>query len=145
MFHGRTGIHDDIQAGCVGALGGGLVDHAELKPYGLDAQSILLSDGVIDDCPDPLAVHEAVHDLDRARDVSEPAIAPLAKRVLTAKIDWDDAHTEPVAQKPADAVRGASSVGGQADNGPSRRRRQQPFDYSRVQPRRHSTDPGRSG
>jgi hypothetical protein len=97
MFHGGTGIHDDIQAGCAGALGGGFVDHAELKPYGLDAQSILLSDGVIDNRTDPLTVHEAIHDLDRVRDVSKPAIAPLAKSVLTAKIDWDDIHAEPVA------------------------------------------------
>ena len=54
---------------------GGLVDHAELKPYGLDAQSILFSDGLVDDRTDPLAVHEAVHDLDRVRDVSELPIA----------------------------------------------------------------------
>jgi GNAT superfamily N-acetyltransferase len=145
MFHGRTGIHDDIQAGCVGTLRCGCVDHAQLKPDGLDAQSILLSDGLVDDRTDPLAVDEAVHDLDRVRDISEPAIAALAKGVLTAKIDGHNVHAEPVAQVPADAVRGAFGVGGQADNGPGRRRRQQPLDYFGVQPRRHSTDPGRYG
>ena len=145
MLHGRTGIHDDIQAGCVGTLRCGFVDHAQLKPDGLDAQSIPLSDGLVDDRADPLTVDEAVHDLDRVRDISKPAVAALAKGVLTAKIDGHDVHAEPVAQVAADAVRRAFGVGGQADNGPGRRRRQQPFDYPGILPRSHSTDPGRSG
>jgi hypothetical protein len=37
----------------VGALGGGFVDHAELKPHGLDAQPILIGDGLVDDRADP--------------------------------------------------------------------------------------------
>ena len=126
-------------------MGGGFVDHAELKPYRLDAQSILFSDGLVDDRTDPLAVHEVVHDLDRVRDVSELPIAPLAKGILTAEIDRDDGHAEWVAQIPTDAVSSTFSVGGQTDNGPGGRRRQQPFDYVSVRPRRHSTDPGRSG
>jgi len=97
MLHGRTGIHNDIQAGCVGTLRCGFVDHAQLKPDGLDAQSILLSDGLVDDRTDPLTVDEAVHDLDGVRDVSEPAIPALAKGVLTAKIHGHDVHAEPVA------------------------------------------------
>jgi hypothetical protein len=36
-FHRGADIHDDIQADCADAFGGGLVDHAELKPHGLDA------------------------------------------------------------------------------------------------------------
>src|SRR6185312_1730301 len=144
MLHGGTGIHHDIQPGCSGPLGGGFIDHAELKPYRLDAQSILFSDGLVDDRTDPLAVHEAVHDLDRVRDVSELPIAPLAKGILTAEIDRDDGHAESVAQIPTNAVSSTFSVGGQADNGPGRRRGQQPFDFVWIRPRRHSTDPGRS-
>jgi hypothetical protein len=33
----------------VDALGGGFVDHAELQPHRLDAQPILLGDGLVDD------------------------------------------------------------------------------------------------
>jgi hypothetical protein len=95
----------------VRAFGGGFVDHAKLKPNGLDAQPILLGDGLVDDRADPLTVHKAVHDLDRARDVGEPVISPLAQGIFTAKIDWDDAHAEPVAQILPDAVRGAPGVG----------------------------------
>ena len=93
---------------------------------------------------DPLTVHKAVHDLDRAGDVSESAISPLSQGILTAKIDWDDAHAELVAQILADAVRGALGIGGQADHRPGRRRRQQPFDDLGVTPRPHGTDPCRS-
>ena len=77
MLHGGTGIHHDIQPGCSGSLGGGFIDHAELKPYRLDAQSILFSDGLVDDRTDSLAVHEVVHDLDRVGDVSELPIAAM--------------------------------------------------------------------
>jgi hypothetical protein len=45
----------------MGALGGAF-DHAALKPHGLDAQPILLGDGLVDDRADPLTVHKAVHD-----------------------------------------------------------------------------------
>jgi hypothetical protein len=65
--------------------------------------------------------------------------------LLTAKIDWGDAHAEPVAQILANAVRGSLGVGGQANNGPGRRRRQQLFDHLGVTPRPHSTNPFRSG
>jgi hypothetical protein len=70
----------------VRAFGGGFVDHAKLKPNGLDAQPILLGDGLVDDRADPLTVHKAVHDLDRAGDLSEPAISPPAQGALTTKI-----------------------------------------------------------
>jgi hypothetical protein len=39
-----------------------------------------------------LTGHKAVHDLYRARDVSEPAVSPLAQGVFTAKIDGNDGH-----------------------------------------------------
>jgi hypothetical protein len=91
-LHGRAGVHDDIQAGCVGALGGGLVDHAKLKPHGLDAKPILLGNGLVDHRADPLTVHKAIHDLHRRRDVSKPVISLLAEGVFPAKIDWHDAH-----------------------------------------------------
>ena len=47
---------------------------------------------LVDDCADPLTVDKAVHDVDRPGYVSESAISPLAQGILTAKIDWDDAH-----------------------------------------------------
>ena len=61
----------------MGAFGSGLVDHAELKPHCLDAQPILLGNGLVDHGSDPLAVHEAVHDVNRARNLCEPAISLL--------------------------------------------------------------------
>ena len=78
--------------------GGGLVDHAELEPDGLDAQPVLLGDRVVDDRADPRAVHEAVDDVDRARDVGEAAVALLAEGVLAPEIDRNDGHAESVAQ-----------------------------------------------
>ena len=53
----------------MGASGRGLVDDAQLKPDGLDAQPILLSDGLIDNGTNTLAVHKAVDDLHRTGDV----------------------------------------------------------------------------
>jgi hypothetical protein len=76
----------------MGAFGGSLVDHAKLKPHGLDAQPILLGNGLVEHRADPLTVHKAIHDLHRGRDVSKPAISLLTEGVFTAKIDWDDAH-----------------------------------------------------
>src|SRR6187551_3259785 len=109
-FHGRAGVHDDIKTSCLGALGSGLVDHAKLKPHGLDAQPLLLGNGLVDHRADPLTVHKAIHDLHRGRDISKPVISPLAQGILTAKVDWDDAHPELVAQILSDAVRGARGV-----------------------------------
>ena len=48
--------------------------------------------GLVDDGSDPLTVHEAVHDVNRARNPAEPAISLLAQGVLTAKVDWNDAR-----------------------------------------------------
>lgn len=95
----------------MGALGSGFVDYAELKPHCLDAKPILLDDGLVDHRANPLAVHEAIHDLNRTRDVSKLAISLLTEGILAAKIDGDDSHTELVAQILADAVRGALGVG----------------------------------
>ena len=86
-FHRRAGVHDDIQTGSAGSLGGGFIDDPELEPHGFDAQPILLGDSVVDDRPDPLTVHEAVNDLNRAGDVSQPPISPLAQRVFSTQID----------------------------------------------------------
>jgi hypothetical protein len=66
-FHGGAGVHDDIQADCAGAIGSDFVDHAELKPHGLDNGA------------DPLTVHKAVHDLDHrnwcpGKDVTNTAL-----------------------------------------------------------------------
>jgi hypothetical protein len=44
-------------AGLVGAFGGRFVDHAELKPHGLDAQPIPLRDGPVDDRAIPVLIH----------------------------------------------------------------------------------------
>jgi len=93
-------------------LGGGFIDYPQLKPHGFDAQPILLGDGVVDDGADPLTVHEAVNDFDRAGDITQPPISPLAQRVLTTGVDWDDAHAEPIAQIATDAVCGPFGVGG---------------------------------
>jgi hypothetical protein len=41
----------------VGALGGGFVDHAELQPHRLDAQPILLGDGLVDNRALSVLIH----------------------------------------------------------------------------------------
>lgn len=41
----------------MGALGGGFVDHAELQPHRLDAQPILLGDGLVDDRARSVLIH----------------------------------------------------------------------------------------
>jgi hypothetical protein len=90
-------------------------------------------------------LHEAVHDLNRAGDVTQPPKSPLTQRILTAQIDRDDAHAEPVAQILSDAVCGPFGVGGQADDGPRRWCHQQSFDHLGITPHPHSTNPCRSG
>jgi len=92
-------------------LGGGFVDYAELKPHCLDAKPILLGNCLVDHGANPLAVHKAIHDLNRTRDVSKLAISLLTEGILAAKIDRDDSHTELVVQISADAVSGALGVG----------------------------------